>query len=239
MDTFFLIMGANHGLATAIQRVAGGLGLSADSGASALLNLLVSRAQNKDAFLEANAYSRAVQGEFVPPREPGGPGRVATNLPDYEPERWNDGFKRLSVQITSNCYAYACNLFGPFNGEVGVNPGEIGQSPEVTFTDPEQYTRAIREQAVIDGLSPTPIEGGYPVYLVIDPGTADFHWYRLDSNNLWSHKLGPNPVTNKDASGALITDPSKADRNYQVNNYSIDGGYLWVPPGFRDDNYYF
>jgi len=38
----------------------------------------------------------------------------------------------------------------------------------------------------------------------------DFHFMRKDSNGHWSHKAGEAPATNKDANGALITDPKTA-----------------------------
>ena len=56
----------------------------------------------------------------------------------------------------------------------------------------------------------------YRIAIVLDNegDHRDYHFYRQDSNGLWSHKDGGMPVTNKDASGKLIYDPKKADKNY-------------------------
>lgn len=39
----------------------------------------------------------------------------------------------------------------------------------------------------------------------------DFHWYRLDDNQSWSHKPGQREATIHDSSGVIISDPRKAD----------------------------
>ena len=39
----------------------------------------------------------------------------------------------------------------------------------------------------------------------------DYHWYRLDSNEYWSHKPGSTPATRYDGAGNLISDPRTAD----------------------------
>ena len=167
--------------------------------------------------------------------------------PTYNPQSWNDGGYRgdgKTIQGNSNCYAYACNQKGPFKG--GYNPlgGDkgFGMQPGDKAGDPirtaEDFTlEGIRKRAIEDGLSPTPVEGGYRVFLVFAPNDnpidRDYHWYREDDNGLWSQKHGSNPVDNVDASGHLISDPTQANHNYPGLNYSQQGGYLWVPPGFH------
>jgi hypothetical protein len=114
-----------------------------------------------------------------------------------------------------------------------MQPGDASGNPIASYSDIS--VDGIRSRAIADGLSPTPIKGGYPVVLVVDPG-VDYHWYRQDDNGLWSHKPGSTPVINVDASGKLITDPGAANRNYSGNggpNYSQNGGTLWVPPNFK------
>lgn len=70
------------------------------------------------------------------------------------------------------------------------------------------------------------------IAIVVDP-KEDYHFYRQDSNGLWSHKPGGTAVTNKDASGRLIYDPKLANRNYSDRssklNYSSFCTYLCVP----------
>jgi hypothetical protein len=67
-----------------------------------------------------------------------------------------------------------------------------------------------------DGQAPIPDPNftpsqGHIVALVVAPG-YDYHWYRRDNNNLWSHKPGQTPARNIDNSGRLIADPRNCDR---------------------------
>ena len=70
------------------------------------------------------------------------------------------------------------------------------------------------------------------VYSYNDGAGNDYHWYRQDSGGGWSHKPGWGDVTDVDASGNLINDPCKANRDYRPKggpNYSQDCGDLCVP----------
>ena len=40
---------------------------------------------------------------------------------------------------------------------------------------------------------------------------GDFHFYRLDADNRWSHKPGQTNATQFDNSNRYVTDPSKAE----------------------------
>jgi hypothetical protein len=42
--------------------------------------------------------------------------------------------------------------------------------------------------------------------------SADYHWYRLDNNAMWSHKPGQTAARNTDNSGNQIHDPRECDR---------------------------
>ena len=59
---------------------------------------------------------------------------------------------------------------------------------------------------------------------------TDYHRYRQDSDGLWSHKLGDNPVSRLDDSDNLIYDPETCDRNDGEYDYSIFCGYFQVSP---------
>lgn len=57
----------------------------------------------------------------------------------------------------------------------------------------------------------------------------DYHWYRQDSDGLWSHKPGQLAVTRYDATGTnLIIDPQTADRN----NLNSGGAYYYYFCGY-------
>jgi hypothetical protein len=68
----------------------------------------------------------------------------------------------------------------------------------------------------------------YKGALVVDPG-VDYHYYRLNDEGYWSHKPGYKPSTHYDASGILVTNPEKANRNYGKLNYKDFCGYFCVP----------
>ena len=67
----------------------------------------------------------------------------------------------------------------------------------------------------------------YKIALFIDDtkGNEDYHFYRQDDDNLWSHKPGKNLSTKYDASNKLIIDPDKSDRKFPNYNYSKLCGY--------------
>ena len=50
---------------------------------------------------------------------------------------------------------------------------------------------------------------------------VDFHWYRLDDNERWSHKPGPSPATIYDGMGKLIYGPRKAANSKHGPHYKF------------------
>jgi hypothetical protein len=60
--------------------------------------------------------------------------------------------------------------------------------------------------------------GSSKIAMVVDPGD-DYHFYRQDSNGMWSHKDGANPVKRVDAEAQLIWDPRTAARDYRPRSY--------------------
>jgi hypothetical protein len=71
-------------------------------------------------------------------------------------------------------------------------------------------------------------EGYSKVALVVDKGT-DYHWYRQDSNGMWTHKDGSNPVKNFDAKKVKIFNPKQISRDYGDDlNYENFCGFFCV-----------
>ena len=70
------------------------------------------------------------------------------------------------------------------------------------------------------------------IAIVVDKD-EDYHFYRQDSNGMWSHKPGGTAVTDKDADGRPIYDPKLTNRNYDGKgsklNYDIFCSYFCVP----------
>jgi hypothetical protein len=71
---------------------------------------------------------------------------------------------------------------------------------------------------------------------VVDKSTSpptvklpDYHWYRQDSDGLWSHKPGETEVRRVDSSGKPVTNPQTADRTTkQLETVSTPGGPVTV-----------
>jgi len=126
------------------------------------------------------------------------------SIPTYTPTYWNDGG---TVQYGNNCYNYGNNKMTGTYAQPGRASGATAGS---------MACNAVQTAALADGLELLPASGVCPdtqdkVALVVDPGT-DYHWYRLDSNGMWTHKPGGGPATNLDNSGNPISNPETADR---------------------------
>ena len=109
-------------------------------------------------------------------------GASLTAVPPYNPGKWNND---SNIRLRNNCYNYAndkiTNTYAPTRKR---------QRPNVLFVSQCADVGAAAQR---DGLTPvssassTPAQGHF-VALVIWPG-QDYHWYRLDANALWSHKM--------------------------------------------------
>jgi hypothetical protein len=142
--------------------------------------------------------------------------------PPYDPDFWNES----SIVGCNNCYNYGCNI----RTDTFAQPGYASSVSHSTDCP------SVGDAAEADGLVSTYMEKkcsgcSHLVALVIAPGTErdeikDYHWYRLDNNGRWSHKPGPTPATDRDASGATITDPETADRRYVYHDPEYDQDYI-------------
>ena len=142
------------------------------------------------------------------------------SVPPYSPAYWNDGGV---VQGNNNCYNYGNNK----RTDTFAQPGEASG---IFLGLQDMQCQKVYNAAVADGLDPLPASGSCldnkdKVALVVDPGT-DYHWYRLDSGGMWSHKPGPGMATNLDNSSNPIANPETADRCGGWLCYTDFCGYL-------------
>ena len=165
--------------------------------------------------------------------------------PRYEPERWNTA---KGIRETHNCFAYAMNVHDPKQikackivkncnvpfHQPGSASGHPGFRTRKLKTCPDMVARLLGDNP---SMKMTTFEGKCPphtskIALVVDPD-EDYHFFRQDSNGLWSHKPGGTPVTNLDAYDKLIYDPQLASRNYKPSgsklNYDTFCSYMCVP----------
>lgn len=117
-----------------------------------------------------------------------------------------------------------------------LQPGEFSGDPldSVDDVNATRIIELVRSDAEAEGFSfeesdaqSVCPDGTYKVALVVDPG-VDYHRYRQNPDGTWSHKPGHSEVTNVDASGNPVYDPSTADRDYGFPNYSEFGGFFCI-----------
>ena len=127
-------------------------------------------------------------------------------VPPFEPGKWNIP----SVQRFNNCYNYA-------NDKITNTFAQPGRASGITLGD--VLCNTVSNAAIHDGqisvasTESTPANGHFIALVSANsPSFKDYHWYRLDSNAMWSHKPGQTPAKNTDNSGRLINDPRTADR---------------------------
>ena len=154
--------------------------------------------------------------------------------PKYEPSKWSVNPK---IRKTHNCFSYAMNVQDPKQikrceedpdcnvsyHQPGSAGGWEGFSNDKAKSCPEMKARIRGENPMVNTIS---FEGKCPVgsskiALAVDP-KEDYHFWRQDSNGMWSGKPGSLKVTSKDASGRPIYDPALCDRDYSDNNSELN-----------------
>lgn len=127
-------------------------------------------------------------------------------VPPFDPGKWNIP----AVQPYNNCYNYAndkiTNTFA--------QPGRGSGSTIANILCPTVTQAAQRDgQISVAAAASTPAEGHFIALVSANiPTFHDYHWYRLDSNAMWSHKPGGTAAKNTDNAGRLISDPRRANR---------------------------
>ena len=138
-------------------------------------------------------------------------------VPLYEPQKWNNDQRAL---MCNNCYNYACDKRTDNFAQPGY--ASTGSGPTLTCS-------GVVQKAQSDGLDYLGATDKactgctHKVALVVAPA-QDFHWYRQDRNNMWSHKPGQTPAKDTDESGNKISSPETANRGI----YTSFCGYFCV-----------
>lgn len=143
-------------------------------------------------------------------------------MPDFDPQAWHSG--------RNNCYAYALNI--PEHGW-GL-PGQLmrrrkQRSGLVWDSDGSKaipyFDSLLRQDGLVRIDRPDRAEYPHILCLALNSVDQDFHFYRLDSNDAWSHKAGCRAASDKDDSGNLILSPESCNRG----RYNEFVGYYTVP----------
>ena len=143
---------------------------------------------------------------------------LSDSEPKYEPEKWN---QNNNIRSSHNCYTYALGKIVP-GLKSKAQPGYASGFNHITndFTC-ESFKKRLKKDApgsYIEKFDNKCLPGFYKIFLALDVGN-DYHWWRQDDNQFWSHKPGSTNVINVDASGKLIKNPLLSDRKFKRRNY--------------------
>ena len=154
----------------------------------------------------------------------------------------NDPYLRES----HNCYSYFLNLKDPRAIELckktyskrnicrRSQPGYASHYPALQTSDfncPIIIKRTLADNPNIYKTDKASVCGPthYKGAVVVAP-KRDYHYYRLNDENIWTHKPGYKPSTHLDAKNNIITDPELASRDYGGTlNYKDFCGFVCVP----------
>jgi hypothetical protein len=156
-------------------------------------------------------------------------------MPDYEPWKWNNN---KYIRKSHNCYAYALDKIDMKMVEKCKKILQEGKTWKCPRIQPGNQPNnksikpcKIMKKRVLMNKNIKELKkyivcpkGYYLIALTSKYDKTDYHFYRQDSNGLWSHKNSWRKATNKDAKGRLIRDPKKCDRR----NFTIFCGYFIV-----------
>lgn len=155
-------------------------------------------------------------------------------VPKADLKFWN----QQSNVYRNNCYNYSTNR----RTNSFAQPGEASDKKYREIT-----CDSVAEAAAEDiGLYPVEFfefaeKQDLTLIALVVASQMDYHWYRRDANNMWTHKPGGTPATLLDNSGYLIRDPEKADRgrydefcgyfaieNYPTTEDEQNAGYVRI-----------
>lgn len=168
--------------------------------------------------------------------------------PIYDPSLWNEN---NLIKDSHNCYAYALNdinydlakLCKKKCKYINPQPGHYcGMTKRVNYkeTTCDKFDKRIKcdNPNILDSTFETKCPNGYyKIGLSVQPGKI-YHFYRQGQNGYWDHKDGGKEATNLDASGNVISNPEKADRNYGKINFHKWCKYYCVPSNHHGNTYY-
>lgn len=192
-------------------------------------------------------YSSSMKDKNEPAFNPLFTAAFYKDAPPCRPDIWTEksGSKWVDRNITDiNCYAYACNDLYRHPEHEFCAPGAKSYNEHVEDTlSYGEYIKAFKgntndliKACESDGMIfagtdiPVPKDKHYLTAAFVNANKqGSYHWFRLDTNGLWSHKPSSiHDVTNKDNEGNLIIDPRQAAA---LTSYDQFVGFFFVPAG--------
>ena len=146
---------------------------------------------------------------------------VSEYEPTYNPNYWN---YNKNIKNNNNCYSYSVN-----NKNLKFGKPQPGYFARFNHIQNNQYKCAYFFKRILNDIPSVYLtsfkqkckKGFTKAFFAIDSNKNehDYHFYRQDKNQLWSHKPGTTNVINYDADYKIIKNPYKANRNYTAYNY--------------------
>ena len=159
--------------------------------------------------------------------------RLNGSEPSFDTKRWNDNLK---IRRTHNCYAYVLDIIND-NFKSKPQPGYASGFPYLSDRDiracDKMFERIKADNPSVFQISyekPCP-EGYRKGYLAVDDSNStDYHFWRLDSSGLWSHKPGSTNARMENYDGKKILAPHKSRIESNSHVYDKSCGYFCFDP---------
>ena len=138
---------------------------------------------------------------------------------EYDPIKWNQDYE---IRNAHNCYSYSLGKIVKklkSKAQPGYASGFNHISSDFNCQSFKARLKKDAPGSYIEKFDNKCLPGFYKIFLALDIGN-DYHWWRQDSNQYWSHKPGSTDVVNVDASGNLIKNPLLSDRKFKRRNYA-------------------
>ena len=138
---------------------------------------------------------------------------------EYDPELWN---KNYNIKSSHNCYTYA---FGKIvHGlKSKAQPGYASGYNHINNNnfDCKTFRERLKRDSpgsYLEKFDNSCLPGFYKVFLALDPKN-DYHWWRQNKDQYWSHKPGSTDVTDLDSDNKKIKNPVLSNINFKHRNY--------------------
>lgn len=150
--------------------------------------------------------------------------------PIWEPQKWMVNSKY------NNCYSYALDDHVANRGQKAI-PGNLPPSDFYTCSTLMEGLKHDRPEMYVSSSSSLehhhPCDRGFhKIYAAIsgtdDDGYNDFHFWRQDSDGLWSHKPGSDHALRHDGNNRTIRNPDFANRTFGDRSYVTPCGFFCV-----------
>ena len=138
---------------------------------------------------------------------------------EYNPELWN---KNYNIKSSHNCYTYALGKIVP-GLRSKAQPGYASGYNHINNNnfDCKSFSERLKKDSpgsYLEKFDNSCLPGFYKIFLALDPKN-DYHWWRQNKDQLWSHKPGGTDVSNVDSNGKKIKNPLLSGRNFKHRNY--------------------